>query len=130
MVNVTHEGDDRSAEFLFLGLFLNRLRRLDDYLLLLVDAGAGNALLTLKDKSVKLAELARDLGLHRLVDVGKNLHPHQILDDLEGRNIHLGRQFLDLDGRLDVDDLARVLARGGDLLLHRDLLGFWNGSRR
>ena len=110
VVDMAHEGDDRTAGFLGLGLLLDRLGRLDHELLLLVNPAAGNAFFPLEHKSVEVAELAGDLGLHALVDVGEDLHAHQIPDDLEGRHTHLGGKFLDLDRGLDVDDLARLSA--------------------
>jgi hypothetical protein len=132
---MAHEGDDRTAEFLRLGHLLDGLGRLDDNLLLLVDTASCDALLALENESVKIAEFAGDLGLDRLVDVRENLHSHQILDDLEGRNTQLGGQFLDLDRRLDVDHLAGLTTLGilgqGDLFLSNDIDRFFDdGSGR
>ena len=130
VIDVAHEGDDRASELLGFGLLLDRLGGLDNDLLLLVDTSSGDALLALEDKSVEVAELARDLGLHALVDVREDLHPHQILDDLEGRNTHLGGEFLDLDRGLDVDHLARLSTLGILDNHHLFLSGFNRLGRR
>ena len=125
MVDMTHECDDGGTQLLFLGLLLKGLGRFHHYFFLLVDSAASNALLTFEDETVHLAQLGCYLRLNRLVDVGENLHSHQILDDLEGRNLHLDGQFLDLDRRLDVNDFARVncilraVKRGGYFFGHR-----------
>ena len=108
VINVTHECDDWTAKLFLLGFGLNGLGRFDSNLLLFMDSGTGDALFTLKHKAIHVTELGGDFRLHGLVDVGEDLHPHQILDDLEGRNFQLCRQFLDLDWRLDMNDLAVI----------------------
>ena len=125
VIDMSHEGDDGSARLIRLRLLLNRLGWFDNDLLLLVDTAAGDPLFALEEQSVNIAELRGDLRFDRLIDVCEDLHPHQILDDLEGGHLHLSRQLLDQDRRLDVDHPAIVILDDNgfilDLLLGRNI---------
>src|ERR1043166_514265 len=84
MVDMAHESDDGRARFeLFLLLNLWRWRR-DDNLFNLVNTRAFFAAFFFQNESVALGDLRSDVGLDRLIDVGKNVEGHQLGDELMG----------------------------------------------
>ena len=125
MIHVAHEGHDGRAQLQFVLFRLLRLLRRLDHDLHLVDAAALLAFVFLENEAVLLAERARDIRLHGLVDVREDIHLHQILHDLRRTQAQLGGQILDDDGRLDVNDLlvAQRLRFLGQRLLLRQRLG-------
>ena len=82
-----------------------------------MDTATGDTFFTLKNKTIQLAKLCGYIGFDRLVDICKNLHPHQVLDDLESGYVHLRCQQLDLDRWLDMDDLAGVFLAATSLCI-------------
>jgi hypothetical protein len=112
VIDVTHEGDDRGAQFEFvLGNLRHDLRDgLDDDFLDLVNAAAFLALFTLQLEAVLLAHFFGDLDVDGLVRAGENLEGDEIGDDLEGLEAHFVRQILHHDGRLEMDDLFTTLS--------------------
>ena len=98
------------ARFEFFFLLDHRRRWRDHDLFDLVHAAAFFAALHFENETVLVANLRRHFRLDRQVRVGENVEViHQLLDELEIFQPELGREILDDDRRLDVDDLATVL---------------------
>ena len=106
MIDVTHEGDDRrTISHLHLWSFLLALW-LNDNLLFLVHATTFLTLLTLKDESMNLTNLLRDIRLNRLIGSRKNLKTDEILHQFESFQTHLLGKIADDDGWLNANDIA------------------------
>ena len=70
---------------------------------------------------MKFADLGGDIGFHRLVDIGKDLKRHQILDDLERSQSEVVGKLLDNDRRLEVENFFTSLGIRGFLRLRNRL---------
>ncbi len=131
VIDVAHEGDDGRAQLELFFLLDDGRRRRDHDFDLFMDAAAFFATLHLEDEAVFVANLGRDFRLHGQVRVGENVEVvHQLFDELEIFQAELGREILDDDRRLDVNDLAAVLGFGFDLARFFRVVGGGGWRRR
>ena len=104
-----------AAQLEFFLLLDHRRRRRDHDLLDFVHAAAFFAAFHFENEAVLVANLRRDVGLHRQVRIRENVEVvHQLFDELEIFQPELRREILDDDRRLDVNDLASVFGFGFD----------------
>ena len=113
VIDVTHEGDDRSAQLAGI-LFIRRrfgepIRHVDDFIRL-VDATAFLTLVALELEAVLLTDFLGDFDIDCLVRAGKDFEGNEFGNDLEGLEAHLVRQILDHDGWLQMDDFFTAFA--------------------
>ncbi len=107
MVNMSHERDDRGAEFelLLLHLFNDLRGRLDDDFFNLVNACAFFTLLALQLESMLFTDFLGHFDVNGLVRTREDLEGDQIGNDFERLEAHLFRQIFDDDRGLQVNDL-------------------------
>src|SRR5712691_8108437 len=109
VIDVPHEGDDRTAQFEFFFLLDDWRRWRDDDLFDFVHAATFFAALHLENKAVLLANFRGDFGLYRQVRVRENIEIiHQLFDELEIFHAERRREFFYDDRRFDVNDLFAV----------------------
>ena len=107
VIDVAHEGDDRTARFEFLFFFNNRRRRRDNYLFYLVNAGSFFTAFFFENEPVILRDFRRDVGFDCLIDVRENVKRHQLGNELVGFQTELDRELLHNNWRFDVNDVLR-----------------------
>src|SRR4029077_20920509 len=105
VIDVPHKSDDWRPGFKFFLLGRN-WRRWSDYDLLdFMNAGAFFASLFFQNKTVTLGDLRRDIGLDRLIDIGKNVMAHQLGNELVRLQTKFRRELFNNNGRFDMNDI-------------------------
>ena len=126
MIDMPHKSDNRGAQHQLVGLGFFRLFRGFDLDLDFMMPFRCILPLALEDETVKLANFRSNVTFQRLVDVGKNLQGHQVLDELERFESEVFGQILNDDRRLEMKDFFSGVLGGQIFLNHvvgRHLLG-------
>ena len=128
VVHMAHENHDWCAVFQFVrlgsDLFFLGSRRRFDFLVGFVNSCSFFALLLFKFPAVLFANFCSDIRFDGLILVGEDAHAHQILDEVEGLQLHRSRQIFHDDRRLDVKNLFAALVHSGRRVRRK-----WRGYR-
>ena len=111
MIDVTHKSDDGGARLQFFYLLNDRRRGLLDHDFGFVDTRSFFSLFNFEDEAMLLADRRRNIRFNRMIDSRKDVHIHEVMDELERLEANLQGEFPDDNRRFDVDDFFATLSR-------------------